>query len=126
MQLISGFIDIYLNLDESEEQVFRDELGTIKSEEREQVMQIVTSWMKTGIEQGRQEGLQEGRQEGLQRETDLILRQLKRKIGQLTPEIEAQVKGLEIEELENLGETLLDFEQLEDLTTWLSNLSASN
>ncbi len=122
MKLISGFIDIYLNLDESEEKVFKDELGTIESEEREQIMQIVTSWMKTGIEQGRQEG----RQEGLQRETDLILRQLKRKIGQFTPEIEEQVKGLEIEELENLGEALLDFEQLEDLTIWLSNLSVSN
>ena len=121
MQLISGFIDIYLNLDESEEQIFQEELGTIESEEREQVMQIVTSWMKTGIEQGKQEG----RQEGIQRETELILRLLKRKIGQLTPEIEAQVKGLEIEELENLGEALLDFEQLEDLTAWLSNLSAS-
>ena len=76
-------------------------------------MQIVTSWMKTGIEQGRQEGLQ--------RETALLLRQLKRQIGQLTPEIEEKVKGLEIEELENLGEALLDFEQLDDLTVWLSN-----
>ena len=81
-------------------------------------MQIVTSWMKTGIEQGRQEGLQ--------RETDLVLRLLKRKLGQLTPEIEVQVKGLEINQLENLGEALLDFERGEDLTTWLSNLPASN
>ncbi len=48
-----------------------------------------TSWMKTGIEQGRQEGLQ--------RESDLILRLLKRKIGQLTSDIESQVKGLDIE-----------------------------
>ena len=123
MQLISGFIDVYLNLNESEEQIFRDELGKIESEEREEVMQIVTSWMKTGIEQGRQEGLQAGRQEGLQRETELIIRQLKRKIGQLTPDIEEQVKELEIPELENLGEALLDFERLDDLTTWLSNLS---
>ncbi len=118
MQLISGFIDVYLNLDESEEQVFRTELGTINSKDREQVMEIVTSWMKTGIKQGRQEGLQ--------RETKLIRRQLKRKIGQLTPELEAQVTGLEIEELENLGEALLDFERLEDLTAWLDNLSASH
>ena len=132
MQLISGFIDTYLNLDESEEQVFQTELGTIELEERGQVMEIVTSWMRTGIKQGREEGLLEGRQEGLlkgrqeglQRETELVLRLLKRKIGPLTPEIEAQVKRLEIEELENLGETLLDFAQIEDLTNWLSNLSA--
>ncbi|ELS02417.1 hypothetical protein Xen7305DRAFT_00021310 [Xenococcus sp. PCC 7305] len=121
MQLISGFIDVYLNLDESEEQVFQTEISTIESEERSQVMEIVTSWMRTGIKQGRLEG----RQEGFQRETELILRLLKRKIGQLTPGIEAQVQGLEIEELENLGEALLDFERLEDLTVWLENLSAS-
>ena len=133
MQLISGFIDTYLNLDESEEQVFQTELGTIELEERGQVMEIVTSWMRTGIKQGREEGLLEGRQEGLlkgrqeglQRETELVLRLLKRKIGPLTPDIEAQVKRLDIEELENLGETLLDFAQIEDLTNWLSNLSAS-
>ncbi len=117
MQLISGFIDIYLNLNEAEEQIFQTELGKIESEEREQVMQIVTSWMRTGIEQGKQEGLQ--------RETELILRQLKRKIGEFIPEIEAEVKKLEIEDLENLGEALLDFEQLEDLTVWLRNLSTS-
>ena len=121
MQLISGFIDTYLNLDESEEQIFQTELGTIDSEERGQVMEIVTSWMRTGIKQGREEG----RQEGLQRETELVIRQLKRKIGPLTPETEAQVKRLEIDELENLGETLLDFAQIEDLTNWLNNLSAS-
>ena len=115
MQLISGFIDTYLNLDESEEQIFQTELGTIESEDREQVMEIVTSWMRTGIKQGREEGL-----------TELILRQLKRKIGQFTPEIESQIKGLEIEKLENLGEALLDFEQLGDLTAWLDNYSASN
>ena len=84
-------------------------------------MEIVTSWMRTGIKQGREEG----RQEGLQRETELVIRQLKRKIGPLTPETEAQVKRLEIDELENLGETLLDFAQIEDLTNWLNNLSAS-
>ena len=113
MQLISGFVDVYLNLDEAEEQIFQEELSTIESNEREQVMQIVTSWMRTGIEQG------------IKRETELILRLLKCKVGQLTPEIEAQVKDLDIETLENLGEALLDFEQLEDLTTWLSRLPAS-
>lgn len=39
MQLISGFVDVYLNLDETEEQIFQEELGTIESNEREKVMQ---------------------------------------------------------------------------------------
>ena len=52
MQLISGFIDTYLNLSELEEQAFQAELGRIKPEERKEVMEIVTSWMRTGIQQG--------------------------------------------------------------------------
>ena len=113
---------------------FKTEIGTIESGEREEVMEIVTSWMRTGIKQGREEGLIEGREEGLQqgraellqRTSEIILRQLQRKIGSLTPEIENQIRALEIEELENLGETLLDFDQPEDLTNWLSSLSASS
>ncbi len=106
MQLISGFIDTYLNLTESEEQAFEAEIGRISPEEREGVMQIVTSWMRTGIEQG------------IQRETDLIVRLLQRKVGELEPAVEAQIRGLDIDQLEDLGEALLDFEEAEDLTTW--------
>ncbi len=43
--MLNLYIDIYLNLDESEEEAFREELGTIESDEREQVMEIVTSWL---------------------------------------------------------------------------------
>ncbi|MEB3175689.1 MAG: DUF2887 domain-containing protein [Cyanobacteriota bacterium] len=81
-----------------------------------------------GLEQGRQEGLQtgrqEGRQEGLQtgRQEEaaaLVLRQLTRKCGQLTPGQVAQVRGLELEALERLGEDLLDFSGAADLVAWL-------
>ena len=69
-------------------------------------MQIVTSWMRTGIEQG------------IQRETNLIVRLLQRKVGELEPAVEAQIRGLDLDQLEDLGEALLDFEEAEDLTTW--------
>jgi hypothetical protein len=70
--------------------------------------------MRTGIEQGRQEVLK--------RETDLVLRLLKRKLGEIGSEVEARVRGLEISQLEDLGEALLDFLSLDDLTAWLSHL----
>lgn len=105
MQLISGFIDTYLNLSESEEQTFRDEIGTIESEDKEEVMQIVTSWMRTGIQQG---------------QASMVMRQLKHKFGEIDPELEAQIQQLSSPQLEDLSEALLDFEQLEDLITWLS------
>ncbi len=106
MQLISGFVDTYLDLTELEEQVFREELGRIEPEAQEQVMQIVTSWMRTGIEQGK---------------LSIVMRQLKRKVGELNPEVEERVKGLSVAQLEELSEALLDFSNLEDLTTWLRN-----
>ncbi len=109
MQLISGFIDTYLNLNESEEKAFRDEIGTIESEEKEEVMQIVTSWMSKGIEQGKQEG-----------QASMVMRLLKHKFGEINSDVEAQIQKLSSPELEDLSEALLDFEQVSELTTWLS------
>jgi Domain of unknown function (DUF4351) len=111
MQLISGFIDTYLNLNESEEQVFQSELGTIESDEREEVMQIVTSWMRTGIQQG---------------QVSMVMRLLKHKFGEIDSNVEARIKGLSSPQLEDLSEALLDFDRVADLTTWLGNLSDSN
>ena len=56
-ELISGFIDSYLRLTIEEEEQFRAELQKLHPQERENVMEIVTSWMETGLEQGGQEGL---------------------------------------------------------------------
>ena len=59
-ELISGFIDSYLRLTMEEEQQFGAELQELHPQEKESVMEIVTSWMERGLEQGRQEGEQEG------------------------------------------------------------------
>ncbi len=70
------------------------------------------------VEVGRQEGLQAGLLAG---EADLILRQLTRKYGTLTPEVNQQIKALTIAELGDLGEALLDFVEMSDLENWLSH-----
>jgi predicted transposase/invertase (TIGR01784 family) len=59
---------------------------------------------------------QEGRQEG---ERSLVLRQLTRRIGNVTPELAVKVQTLSLTQLEALGEALLDFSQPADLITWL-------
>ena len=66
-----------------------------------------------------QEILREGEQLGLQRERSLILKQLTRRVGGLSPELSAQVQALSIDQLEALGEALLDFTQVSDLGHWL-------
>jgi len=75
MQLISGFVDTYLNLNSSEEIEFQQEISTFIQPEQEGVMQITTSWMRRGLEQGLEQGLERG----LARERNLIVRLIKRK-----------------------------------------------
>jgi len=70
-------------------------------------------------QQGREEGRQEGIQEGLQREINLVLRQLARRLGQSSPELLEQIQQLPVAQLEELGEALLDFTSVQDLTDWL-------
>jgi predicted transposase YdaD len=69
-----------------------------------------------------QEVFQVGQQEERQQEgkTDLVLLLLNRRCGLLSLAQEKQVRGLEIEQLETLGDALLDFTGMIDLTGWLS------
>jgi predicted transposase/invertase (TIGR01784 family) len=72
-----------------------------------------------GEQRGEQRGRQEGRQEG---ERSLILRQLTRRVGELPQQVLEQIESLSLEQLENLGEALLDFQAQADLETWFSTL----
>jgi len=63
-----------------------------------------------------QEGRQAGQQEG---ETGLVLRILTKRYGLLSLAQQEQIIGLNIEQLESLGESLLDFTEISDLDAWL-------
>ena len=106
-QLISGFVDTYLRLNATEEQVFGRELDSMGLIEEEQVMEIVTSWMETGMQK-------------------LVLRQLNRRLGTLEPSLEQRVSELPLEQLEALGEDLLDFTEISDLVNWLNQASGTS
>jgi predicted transposase/invertase (TIGR01784 family) len=69
--------------------------------------------------EGHQVGHQEGQEDGRQREVALLLRQLRRRLGPLAPAQETRIQALPVNELENLGEALLDFQTVADLTAWL-------
>ena len=72
-------------------------------------------------EDGLIEGRQQGLQQGLQQEAlSFVTRQLTRRIGAIAPQISEEIQTLSIEELENLGEALLDFSQASDLVNWLN------
>jgi predicted transposase/invertase (TIGR01784 family) len=63
-----------------------------------------------------QRGIQQGRQQG---ELAVILRQLTRKLGSVSPEIQAKLQSLSAEKLEELAEVLLDLSTVQDLANWL-------
>ncbi|MUL38443.1 DUF2887 domain-containing protein [Gloeocapsopsis dulcis] len=52
----------------------------------------------------------------------LVLRLLTRRVGELPQEVRSHVESLPLEQLENLGEALLDFTSLADLRSWLEAL----
>ena len=71
-------------------------------------------------------GMQEGRrgQEGIiEGQTALILRLVARRTGEISPEIKTRIQQLSLEQLDDLGEILLDFTSQQDLIAWLESVS---
>ncbi|WP_365674414.1 Rpn family recombination-promoting nuclease/putative transposase [Okeania sp. SIO3I5] len=50
----------------------------------------------------------------------LIMRQLKKRFGEISTETISKIESLTIEKLENLGEDFLDFKSITDLENWLN------
>ena len=76
--------------------------------------------LRKGKRQGKQEGLQEGLQEGAEQgERKLTLRILERRVGKLSRPVQQKIERLVVEQVEALGEALLEFRSKEDLTRWL-------
>ncbi len=71
------------------------------------------------LAEGEQIGEQRGR---LAEGRSLVLRLLTRRVGELSLPLLGRIEILSLEELENLGEALLDFQAIADLETWLNTL----
>ncbi|MFN5952421.1 MAG: DUF4351 domain-containing protein [Dolichospermum sp.] len=63
-----------------------------------------------------QEIIEQGLQEG---EANLVIRQLRRRLGELPESQCSQIKSFPVSQLEDLGEALLDFQGIDDLDDWL-------
>lgn len=105
------FIDWVMILPKALENQFWEEF---KQFEQERTMRYVTTGERIGYERGKQEG-----------EQRLILKLLQRRVGELSPELQKRIQCLSLNQLETLGEALLDFTAMEDLLNWLeTNQSA--
>jgi len=83
-----------------------DSLDAVRAESREE-----------GKAEAKAEGKAEGQAEG---ELRVLLRLLDKRLGSLTPALEAQIRGLNAEQRTALGDALLDFRGIQDLRDWLS------
>ncbi|TAG94775.1 MAG: Rpn family recombination-promoting nuclease/putative transposase [Oscillatoriales cyanobacterium] len=86
-------------------------------EKREMFFEDQRGAVIKGMQEGRQEGLIEGQQ-------TLILRQIARRAGEISPESQTRILELSPEKLNDLGDILLDFTSQEDLIAWLDSVSA--
>ena len=85
------------------------------------------NWIKPSwFEEGYKKGYQLGLQQCLQRESELVLRQIRKKFGNLKKIREKQILSLPIEKVEELGEALFDFKDADDLQMWLNRISQNN
>ncbi|MEH2145231.1 Rpn family recombination-promoting nuclease/putative transposase [Nostoc sp.] len=69
---------------------------------------------------GEQKGIVKGQEIGREEEArSLILKLLNRKVGAIPDQLQTQIQVLSLEQLEGLGEALLDFSAIADLEGWL-------
>ena len=104
------FIDWRLILSNEGKVEFWQELR-IYEEERQ--MPYITSVEQIGYDRGQEDGAQ-------RQARSLILRQLTRKVGSLNDRTIEHITNLSIARLEDLSDTLFDFESIADLDRWLS------
>jgi len=84
-----------------------------------EAMFLVSDIKQTRVyQEAKQEGREEGRQNG---EMVLLIRQLSKRFGKLKDIYIENINSLNIEQLEKLGEALLDFVDINDLETWLES-----
>jgi hypothetical protein len=108
---VCNFIDWLLNLPKPLERQFWQELATY--EEERQVPYGYTIEM-IGYDRGKKEGKKEGAQL-------FLIRLLNIKFGSIDDHTLDRINTLSLKQLEALGEALLDFGSIEDLTTWLKD-----
>ena len=78
--------------------------------------------VRKGLEEGLERGLEQGRQ---QEASTLLLRLLERRCGPLQPSQGNAIRALSLEQLEALGDALLDFQGPADLEHWLRRIETA-
>ena len=90
----------------------------VKREEQELIMQLSPLYLER-IKEAEAKGKAEGKAEGqLALIFQLLVKRLQ--VTELSQELQVKIKSLPLTKLEQLGEALLDFQGMRDLTVWLN------
>ena len=111
MHLISSFVDAYLNLNDGEEQKFSRSLeqADLLPKQKEEVVEIVTSWERRGIEKG----MEKGRLDELRM---MLLDELAQRFGTADQATISKVQNLNsIDDLRKLTRRAFTAETLQEL-----------
>ena len=77
-----------------------------------------TRFYQEAFEEGEESGEKRGEERGSVR---TLQRLLNRKFGQISSELEEQINGLSVAQLDDLAEAILDFDSVHDLESWLQS-----
>lgn len=111
--VIGVFVESYLALTAQEMTQYERVMEKFSPTERTETMALMTSWQEVGIAQGMAQGITEGKE-------TLVVRQIRRRLGAVPAQAAARLPLLSAEQLDELGEALLDFETAADLESWLA------
>ncbi len=108
-QLLSGFVDSYIRLLEAERITLEAQLKQLPTKEKEEIMEITTSWEEVGLKKGEQLG-----------KVEILIVLLKEKVGKVNKSIQQQINKLSTEQLTEFGIALLKFKSEKDVENWLN------
>jgi hypothetical protein len=92
----------------------------LQPEDRELIMKLSPVYLERLAEKEKI-GIEKGLQQRIDKDKDLIIRLIQRKLGTINSDLQSQVKALNIDDLEQLAEDLFEMNSIEDLQKWLSN-----
>jgi len=134
-KVVSRLILLYSKLTYADIRELEIELSKYNKSKREAIMEVMTDWkkdlikqgVKKGVEQGIEQGIEKGIEKGIEQEHErgrlrlaaVVIRLLKRRLGELPESAIENIQKLQAEQLELLSEDLLDFSKTKDLSNWL-------
>ncbi len=104
-ELIGGFVETYLQLSAEENAQYAREFAKLTPVEKETTMELTTSWGREGMREGKEE---------------LVVRLIRRRLGEVPPALTERLDQLSSEQLDELGEAVIDFTMPADLEGWLA------